>query len=284
MEGASPAGPLEREAWRFYGCLFGHGDGPGISFFVALNFLENNPHSYPLFEEAPPNQYKVGPDPIAINGYKWCEITSISKVLTTPVITTPSKPMYFFKAIQKRFSYISLQTFMGQSPRVFPTNKGPKKTPPFLHASTRFAACWAETDSERRKRWYVVSTLEPPKGPKINGTETRLNHTKNRPPFIRLQIRDFFQKMMSLGIIRIQAFTSSLCSYKFNLIRSHQRRGGVKKNIMSVCPQSPWKTINSTMPFLKKTPLILVRIHTMELGTILLVIGLTYKCSWKCWW
>lgn len=78
---------------------------------------------------------------------------------------------------------------------------------------------------------------------------------KKRPPFNSSPEVIFSKKRISLGIIRIQAFTGSLCSYKFNIIRSHPRRGGFKKNIMSVCPQSPWKTINSTRSFLKKTPL-----------------------------
>ena len=173
---------------------------------------------------------------------------------------------------------------MGQSDSSFPHQQRSQVPPNFPHVSTRFAACWAETDQSAGSDDTLSQLLSPQKVPR--STEQRHGWTtpKKRPPFNSSPEVIFSKKMISLGIIRIQAFTGSLCSYKFNLIRSHPRRGGFKKNIMSVCPQSPWKTINSTRSFLKKTPLILVRIHTMELGTILLVIGLTYRFSLKCWW
>lgn len=59
--------------------------------FRCPEFLGKQSPLFPLVRRSPPNQYKVGPDPIAINGYKWCEITSISKVLTTPVISNYPK-------------------------------------------------------------------------------------------------------------------------------------------------------------------------------------------------
>ena len=59
--------------------------------FRCPEFLGKQSPLFPLVRRSPPNQYKVGPEPIAINGYKWCEITSISKVLTTPVISNYPK-------------------------------------------------------------------------------------------------------------------------------------------------------------------------------------------------
>ena len=172
---------------------------------------------------------------------------------------------------------------MGQSPRVFPTNKGPK-FPPVSPRFHPFRGLLSWDGSERRKRWYVVSTLEPPKGPKINGTETQEPHQKKGRLSIRLQKWFFQNKGLVWGLLGFKPLP--VLFVPTNSILSGVTRGveDSKKTSCLFALKVPGRPLIQQGLFWKRPPLILVRIHTMELGTILLVIGLTYRFSLKCWW
>ena len=100
--------------------------------FRCPEFLGKQSPLVPLVRRSPPNQYKVGPETIAINGYKWCEITSISKVLTTPVISHyPKQTHLFFQGHSKKVFIHLTPNIYGPITSSFPHQQSSQVPPRF---------------------------------------------------------------------------------------------------------------------------------------------------------
>ena len=107
---------------------------------------------------------------------------------------------------------------------------------------------------------------------------------KKRPPFNSSPEVIFSKKGLVWGLLGFKPLP--VLFVPTNSILSGVTRGveDSKKTSCLFALKVPGRPLIQQGLFWKRPPLILVRIHTMELGTILLVIGLTYRFSLKCWW